>query len=397
MELGKFFKFLANVCEYMFPFLAVLGIAGNIITMIVLLSRSMRSRTNQLLAAAALCDILYLVAMSPNQMSRWPSLIYEPCQDDPKKFCPTYFALMFVQYKHNIAFFSNWFSATSTWFIVAVSFDRLYAIKAPFSARFQSLCSRHNWITIPLIALGTGMTCFHLNFKLLNDHQTANGTMTYDTTKQQIIHVFTIIQLITHICVPVILLIGLNSCLIYYLRNRLKHFFPVRSRSVRTSTKSDDVPAPLLNNETSDRSEVVRHHSSSSGVWNQHINKAERHVTYTVIAIVTCYILSHVPSACLYVYIKFQSTLYNTKNMYHFVQAFTTLVTISKVANFLLFCMSSKHFRKEMKKKLCCLFCTMREGASQKESTNQPRTRFRSLLLNIIGDSTAHTNNCSHE
>ncbi|KAF1748088.1 hypothetical protein GCK72_024555 [Caenorhabditis remanei] len=387
-------RILAKTCEYAFPFLAVLGIVGNSITLFVLLSRSMRSSTNEMLAAAALSDMLYLIFMTPNHLSRLQALLYSDCVDDPGKKCPSSYHMWFVEYKHNLAFFVNWVSACSTWFIVTVSFDRLYAIKAPFSARFQTYCSRHNLIVIPLILLLTGATCFHMNFKLLDDHTGhTNSTVDAETKKFSVLRVFTIIMFVFHILIPMILLITFHTCLVYYLRNRLRHFFPTRTRSARHSTRSgDDVPAPLLTDVT-DRSEVVRHHSSNSGVWNRHVNKAERHVTYTVTAIVTCYIFSHIPSAGLYVYINvFHNALYTTRWMYASVQVSTTVVTCSKVANFILFCMSSKHFRKEMKKKLCFLFCKTKEGISQKDSANQPRTRFRSLPLNIIGDS---TNNCS--
>uniref|UniRef100_A0A8R1DU55 G_PROTEIN_RECEP_F1_2 domain-containing protein n=1 Tax=Caenorhabditis japonica TaxID=281687 RepID=A0A8R1DU55_CAEJA len=232
-----------------------------------------------------------------------------------------------------------------------------------------------------MIFLLTGASCFHMNFKLLDDHAVSSGTSNSNSTEilddssgVSVLQILTVLMFVFHILIPMVLLITLHSCLLYYLRNRLRHFFPARTRSARNSARSDDVPAPLLIN-VSERSEVVRHHSanryrdlikhlhklpfSSSGVWNRHLNKAERHVTYTVTAIVTCYIVSHIPSAFLYVYINlFHDALYSTRWMYTSVQFSTTLVTVSKVLNFILFCMS------------------------------------RSLPLNIIGDS---TNNISYE
>uniref|UniRef100_A0A1I7TJ83 G_PROTEIN_RECEP_F1_2 domain-containing protein n=1 Tax=Caenorhabditis tropicalis TaxID=1561998 RepID=A0A1I7TJ83_9PELO len=391
MTSDDFPKYIAISCEYTFPFLAVLGVLGNAITLFVLLSKSMRSSTNEMLAAAALSDILYIIFMTPNQMSRWPSIVSTDCIDDPSRKCPSSFHMWFAENKHHLAFLLNWVSAASTWFIVTVSFDRLYAIKAPFSARSQTYCSRHNLFVIPFILFLTGASCFHMNFKLLDDHGTTNGTAVMEKTKQSVLQFMTILMFVFHIVIPMILLITFHSFLLYYLRNRLKHFFPTRTRSARNSTRSDDVPAPLLTNVT-DRSEVVRHSSSNSGVWTRHVSKAERHVTYTVVAIVTCYILSHIPSACLYVYLNlFQNALYTTRWMYTGVQFTTTVVTCSKVANFILFCMSSKHFRKETKKKLCFLFCKNKEGMNTKDSANQPRTRFRSLPLNLIGDSTHYS------
>ncbi|CAI2357227.1 unnamed protein product [Caenorhabditis sp. 36 PRJEB53466] len=343
MSLDEISRLVAISCEYLFPFLAIMGIVGNSITLFVLLSRSMRSSTNEMLAVAAACDIMYIICMIPNQMSRWPSFSFIDCgEDDIQRRCPTKFHIFFVEYKHNIAFLLNWFSATSTWCIVAVSFDRLYAIKAPFSARAQTFCSRHNLIAIPLIFFLTGASCFHMNFKLLDDHTgPMNTTGSFNLSSgPSLLQFFTILMLFFHILLPLFFLITLHTCLLYYLRNRLRHFLPTRTRSARNSTRSDDVPAPLLTN-VSDRSEVVRHHSANSGVWNRHVNKAERHVTYTVTAIVTCYIVSHIPSACFYVYLNlFHDALYTTRFMYTSAQLSTTVVTCSKVANFILFCMS---------------------------------------------------------
>ncbi|CAL2050267.1 unnamed protein product [Caenorhabditis brenneri] len=330
-------KIIALSCEYMFPFLGFLGICGNSITLFVLLSSSMRSSTNEMLAAAALADILYIIFMTPNQMSRWPSFVLMNCPEDPRRKCPSAFHVWFIDNKPHISFLVNWVSAASTWFIVSVSFDRLYAIKAPFSARSQTYSWRRNLIVIHLILLLTGATCFHMNLKLLDDHQPSNATAAAGVSRISWVQILSIQMFVFHILIPMILLITFNTCLLYYLRNRLSHFLPSRTRSIRRSTRSDETPAPLLTNVT-DRSEVIRHHSSNSGVWNRHVSKAERHVTYMVLAIVSCYICSHIPSAALYIYIK--------------------------------------HFRKEMKKKLCCLFCKTKEKISQKDSATQPRTRL---------------------
>lgn len=39
--------------------------------------------TNEMLAAAAFSDILYIICMVPNQLSRWPSMVLSDC---PGKF-----------------------------------------------------------------------------------------------------------------------------------------------------------------------------------------------------------------------------------------------------------------------------------------------------------------------
>ncbi|CAI5454496.1 unnamed protein product [Caenorhabditis angaria] len=381
--------YIEAFCEWTFPIQAALGIGGNSITLIVLLSRNMRSRTNTMLAMAAMCDILYLIFMCPLQLSRWPSAIFVPCTDlqGQLRKCFSHFAHFYVENKTHFTFLVNWFSAASTWLIVVVSFDRLWAIKAPFFARSNSGCTRKECIIIPLIFLFTGGISFHMNFSFGVSSNSTGPSTIVSTQKPVFIHVLTILNLVMHILIPMFLLISLNSCLIYYLKNRRTIFEPKRSRGSRNS---NDLPAPLLNdnNGNTDRSDVARHHSANSGIWFRHVGKAERHVTVTVTAIVTCYIISHIPSAGIYAYMYLwrYDTFYQEGWMYTMVAVSTAVVTFSKVANFLLFCMSSKHFRLEMERKICYFCRKHQEVISFKDSANQHRTR--SLQLNVIADST---------
>ncbi|CAD6189270.1 unnamed protein product [Caenorhabditis auriculariae] len=387
-------KVIESFCEWTFPLQAALGIGGNSITLLVLLSRPMRSSTNTMLALAAMCDMLYLVFMCPNQMSRWPSIVQIKCRDNKGNLrkCFSEFAHFYLRNKTHFTFLVNWFSAASTWLIVSVSFDRLWAIKSPFSARSMSGCTKKDCVIIPMIFIFTCAISFHMNFSFeVTGAETGQSKMV-SVQNSAVLYVFTMLNLVMHILIPMLLLITLNACLLYYLRNRRQMFEP-RTRSGRSSTRSDETPAPLLAQPTDSRDRVVRNHSSNSGMWCRHMGKAERHVTVTVTAIVTAYLVSHLPSALIYAYIYFvhYDAMYGKGWMYTLVAVSSTVVTCSKVANFLLFCMSSKHFRIEMQKKLCFL-CRHRETMSLKDSFNQQRTR--SLPLNIIGDS---TNNASPE
>ncbi|PAV58277.1 hypothetical protein WR25_02201 isoform D [Diploscapter pachys] len=173
--------------------------------------------------------------------------------------------------------------------------------------------------------------------------------------------------------IPMVLLIGLNICLLYFLKHRRQFFESVDIRESRRSTKSEEQsPCPLL-----EREPVARNGSSRSNLWCRQMSKAERHVTVTVVAIVTAYVFTHLPSMLVYIYVNFivEEDFLKTEANQTLVFASASVVTMGKVLNFLLYCLSryigyvwttleyyfSKHFRIQMKKKLMCLMCKRTE------------------------------------
>ncbi|KAH7731681.1 G protein-coupled receptor [Aphelenchoides avenae] len=53
---------------YCFPVQLVVGVVGNLLNLMVLLSKGMRSKTNIILASVALADILFLLFMVPHSL-----------------------------------------------------------------------------------------------------------------------------------------------------------------------------------------------------------------------------------------------------------------------------------------------------------------------------------------
>lgn len=104
---------------YLFPLQLLLGIGGNALNLLVLLSKHMRSRTNSLLAATAVADILFLLALAPKYMSRFSSFTQKQTDGCPQRNltedCVTEFHRFYISYKTNLTFLANWFSAASCW------------------------------------------------------------------------------------------------------------------------------------------------------------------------------------------------------------------------------------------------------------------------------------------
>lgn len=72
-----------------------------------------------------------------------------------------------------------------------------------------------------------------------------------------------------------------------------------------------------------------------------------------VAVIVTSYVISHTPSACLMVYMHFQKDHPITSFTYPLSLLSNCLVITGKVANFFLFCTSSAHFRSRLWNIIC--------------------------------------------
>jgi hypothetical protein len=111
--------FLFTLMLCLFPLQMLLGICGNALNLLVLLSKQLRSRTNTLLAATAVADMIFLLALTPHYMARFPYFLRKQTDDcleaQLTDQCVTLFHRFYVVYKVNLTFLANWFSAASCW------------------------------------------------------------------------------------------------------------------------------------------------------------------------------------------------------------------------------------------------------------------------------------------
>uniref|UniRef100_A0A1I7XFU1 G_PROTEIN_RECEP_F1_2 domain-containing protein n=1 Tax=Heterorhabditis bacteriophora TaxID=37862 RepID=A0A1I7XFU1_HETBA len=174
-------------------------------------------------------------------------------------------------------------------------------------------CSLRELVVISIIFISTGALAVHMNFSFTVTENSGIREM-ISTQSSELATILTVLDIMFFVVIPMVLLITLNSFLVYYLRNRRQFFESTgtfREGGIRRCTKSPDSSPPLLeqNNYRSDvlsgPSMVTRNLSSSSAsVWCRQLNKAERHVTVTVVVIVSAYVITHLPSALLYANMK---------------------------------------------------------------------------------------------
>ncbi|KHN76186.1 Putative G-protein coupled receptor F59B2.13, partial [Toxocara canis] len=150
------------------------------------------------------------------------------------------------------------------------------------------------------------------------------------------------------------------------------------------SSKSSTTDAPPLSAtflpRISNINDTPRRSRKWSGAWARQLHVSQRRVTVMVVAIVSCYLITHVPSTVLFTYMyTIDLNFYQRRENYAFVLISNLFVVFGKVANFFLFCSSSAHFRSQVKEKFC-----VRGNKTEKERSIQNGSK--SLQLMNIGD-----------
>ncbi|OZC10642.1 7 transmembrane receptor [Onchocerca flexuosa] len=294
--------------HYVFPIQFIFGVAGNSINLIVLLSKGMRSKTNSLLSAMAFADLALLLCMLPHSL------------------------------------------------VLTVSVERFIGIRSPVRAHFKWKEKGVLLIIVPIFIGAFVITFYHHIAYKYNIYTVCNGTqlkgnvrpINYNWTGNKLygnllsnyIHYGKYLQLITVILVPIVAVAFLNVSLICLMRNRV-----VIQRNRSTSNNSD---YSMLRN------------CNDTGI----MQRQEKKVTVTVLAIVTCFTVTHAPSLIPFVWETFGISKENPRPFLATVSIANSLLITGKVLNFVLFCSSSVHFRRRLMHILISHF--MRRSESRK-------------------------------
>ncbi|MCP9265361.1 G-protein coupled receptor [Dirofilaria immitis] len=296
--------------HYVFPIQFIFGVAGNSINLIVLLSKGMRSKTNSLLSAMAFADLALLFCMLPHSLASF-EIAY-------RSYTFRYF---YYVSKRQLNAFANFFSTAATWL-------RFIGIRSPVHAHFKwrdkgvlliivpifigaflitfyhHIAYKYSIYTVcngtqlkgnvrPLIAtMHTEMTIYwllssHNNdliiisielLRLIEINYNWTGNKLYGKMLTNYIYYGKYLQLITVILVPIVAVAFLNVSLICLMRNRI-----IIQRNRSTSNNSD---YSMLRN------------CNDTGI----MQRQERKVTVTVLAIVTCFTITHAPSLIPFVW-----------------------------------------------------------------------------------------------
>ncbi|KAM3725089.1 putative G-protein coupled receptor [Dirofilaria immitis] len=339
--------------HYVFPIQFIFGVAGNSINLIVLLSKGMRSKTNSLLSAMAFADLALLFCMLPHSLASF-EIAY-------RSYTFRYF---YYVSKRQLNAFANFFSTAATWLVLTVSVERFIGIRSPVHAHFKWRDKGVLLIIVPIFIGAFLITFYHHIAYKYSIYTVCNGTqlkgnvrpINYNWTGNKLygkmltnyIYYGKYLQLITVILVPIVAVAFLNVSLICLMRNRI-----IIQRNRSTSNNSD---YSMLRN------------CNDTGI----MQRQERKVTVTVLAIVTCFTITHAPSLIPFVWETLGISKQNPRPFLATVSIANSLLITGKVLNFVLFCSSSVHFRRRLMHILLSHFMKQSEnGKSKKISISQ--------------------------
>uniref|UniRef100_A0AC35F7P0 G-protein coupled receptors family 1 profile domain-containing protein n=1 Tax=Panagrolaimus sp. PS1159 TaxID=55785 RepID=A0AC35F7P0_9BILA len=295
----------------LFPPLCVIGVIGNCLNLLVLLSSENRrrnsagQRSSGLLVALAFCDILFLLLMVPHSLANFDNF--------GLNFT---FRLYYLPLKVHLLSLANWCSAVTIWLIIAICTERLLGIRSLLRATGQWAFFTTTHLIIAIVFISGALTFYnHFSYHcvLCNHSQIISkcfdvvqeawpGNRTNFTPNAVRIYVrwSIILNVMLVIVLPIVTMVALNIALLFVVR---KQSFLVYNRlNADLCSVSNGVNSRRRASGSIDK--TAEGPTIQNNLFRRSIDQtmqfqAEHRVTVTVCAIVTCFTITQGPSAIM--------------------------------------------------------------------------------------------------
>ncbi|KAI6176779.1 hypothetical protein M3Y97_00835700 [Aphelenchoides bicaudatus] len=354
---------------YVFPIQFTIGILGNVLNLIVLLNKRMRTKTNVLLSIMAFADIGFLAGMMPH------SLAYH------KKIMQINEVRVFLVYtSQHFAGICNTCSFISAWIICLLTVERMCAILFPLKSRLFWTYKTLRCFVI-LILLASLLVSLHLHISHKINVIVRNKTIFNATTKsfqkserpiiksmmregwERYWRISTLLDTIFLVFIPVIIVVISTSSIVYTLHKKQP-----------ASVFLEKEPHEPNNNDGS--ISPIKRSATNNSARNQ------RRATFIVVIIAASFTLFQIPSAITHILqIMWPEIVGNSE----FISATTitnSLVITTKMMNLFLFCMWSANFRRNLSR----IINTKLENFKDSWMLAEPKEELKLTQLHTYSD-----------
>ena len=327
------FKIASFIDKYWFPVLLPIGFLGNTLSFLVMTKPNNRKMST----------CIYMATISIN--------------DNLVMCLLSYHALVVVVFKNNeyhsmeckiIDFLGLFTLQNSTFQVLAMTIDKYIAIRWSHKAATYSTPRRAKMIAVGLSACAL---CYNGPHLFLS--RVIGGQCIAYSVDKIITRVYSWFSCVINAIVPFTLLIYMNYVIVKIVKNSRKMF---TENNTTTGTEKN----------------------KGMEARQKSMKIAEKQLTIMLLLVTTLFLILLCPTYIRFIYLSFiqmDTPLKYANSMFFFQISFKLYATNSGI-NFLLYCISGKKFRSDLKEILCCSVFSNRSATRRKDGSESNTTEI---------------------
>ena len=332
------FRIASFIDTYWLPVLVPLGLVGNTLSFIVMIKPNNRKMST----------CIYMAVISINDNLMMCLLSYD--------------ALVVVVFKNNeyhsveckiIGFLALSTLQNSTFQVVAMTIDKYIAIKWPHKAATYSSSGK-----VKLIALSLSVCALSYNSPHLFLSRVTGGQCIAYSADKLITRVYSWFSFVLNAIIPFTMLIYMNYIIVKTVRSSRKMF-----------TENDTTTGATRNQGMQGRQKTMKN--------------AENQLTIMLLLVTTLFLILLCSTYIRFIYLSFveMDTPLKYANSMLFFQISFKLYATNGGINFLLYCVSGKKFRNDLKEILCFPSYLNRSATRREDGSKSNATEFSTVCV----------------